>query len=331
MIKTMTPLSHYIDVWQSLKVLVIGDVMLDCYLQGTSDRLCQEAPVPVVVISERQDFPGGAANVAANVSRLGAKTFLLSAIGQDEGGERLQATLQKQHVSTAHLLINQERSTLMKQRIVANSHLLVRFDQGNTGALELDLETKIIEQLTTLFVACDAVIISDYGYGQITPRIIQTLEHLQKTYSKTIVIDSKQLGEFQAIHPTMVKPNYGETLKLLNLPKQETHRIEQLMPYQNNLLQLTGASYVAVTLDRDGVLIFEQNQPPLHLPTTPAPTHHTSGAGDTFVSALTLALAAQAPITSAAHLALVTTAIVVSQPGTTVCTATQLRQTLKEF
>lgn len=321
-------LSHFIDRWQSLNVLVIGDVMLDSYFHGTVDRLCQEAPVPVVAVSERQDFPGGAANVAANVSQLGAKARLLSVIGQDEAGDRLQAALQHHHVSTTHLLCHSQRSTLAKQRLVGNAHLLVRFDQGSTDRLAIDLENEVIEQLTRLFSLCDAVIISDYGYGQITSSIIQTLEQLQSIHSKPIIIDSKQLKTYQNLNATAVKPNYQETIQLLNLANQKTDRVEQLRPYREQLLTLTGSALVAVTLDRDGVLLFDAHHPTLHLPTTPAPTHHTSGAGDTFISTLTLALAAHAPTTTAAQLALAATAIVVTQPGTMVCTALELRDAL---
>jgi len=321
--------SHFIDLWQSLTVLVLGDVMLDRYLHGTADRLCQEAPVPVVEIAEQQDFPGGAANVAANVSCLGARTLLLSALGQDEAGERLRSQLQQRQVSTNHLLTRFERSTLTKQRVVANNHLLARLDQGSTHALDEVLEKKIIQHLIDLFHLCDAVIISDYGYGTITPQIIQTLEQLQKKYHQTLVIDSKTLKAYQAVNASVVKPNYGETIKLLGLPALTRDRVDQIWPHSHTLLQLTGAERVAVTLDRDGVLMFEHNQPAFHCPTQPAPTHHTSGAGDTFISALTLALAAQAPTMTATSIATTATTIAVAQPGTTVCTAADLRQAMQ--
>jgi D-beta-D-heptose 7-phosphate kinase/D-beta-D-heptose 1-phosphate adenosyltransferase len=326
----IVPLDRYIDIWQSLTVLVVGDVMLDSYLQGTTDRLCQEAPVPVVAITEQQDFPGGAANVAANVSRLGAKTWLLSVIGQDETGERLRSALCRHQVATPYLFSSSLRSTLSKQRVVGNHQVLIRFDQGSTHSLAEDFEQQIIQQLSELFPGCDAVIVSDYGYGVITSGIIQTLETLQRRYKKTLVIDSKNLALYQNVNASAVKPNYAETLKLLSLPPDDRDRIQQLTPYTQMLLDLTGADRVAVTLDRDGVLMLERDQPYFHLPTRPAPTHHTSGAGDTFISALTLALAAQAPTPTAAQIATAATAISVSQPGTTVCTVEALRQQVEE-
>jgi D-beta-D-heptose 7-phosphate kinase/D-beta-D-heptose 1-phosphate adenosyltransferase len=318
--------SQFIDSWQSFKVLVIGDVMLDCYLHGKADRLCQEAPVPVVAIAEQVDFPGGAANVAANVSRLGVNPFLLSVVGQDESYDHLQAALKQHSIQTEGLVVTTERSTLVKQRVVANSHLLLRLDQGSTAVLSQETETKLICSLFDLVPVCDAIIISDYGYGVMTPKIIQTLADLQKDYQKTLVVDAKKLSLYQFIGASAVKPNYLETLQLLQLPQQAGDRVAQLLPHQDKLLHLTGANRVAVTLDRDGVLMVEKNHSPFHLPTLPAPTHHTSGAGDTFVSTLTLALAADAPTLTAAQLATAAAAIVVTQPGTTTCTAHELRR-----
>lgn len=318
--------SQLIDRWQAFKVLVIGDVMLDCYLHGKSDRLCQEAPVPVVAVAEQEDFPGGAANVAANVSRLGANPFLLSVAGQDDGYDRLQCALEQHAVYTEAVAIAAERSTLVKQRVVANSHLLLRFDQGSTTSISSEIEDELTESIRRLFPVCDAVIISDYNYGVMTSKIIQLLSELQQDYQKTLVVDAKNLTRYQSIGASVAKPNYLETLQLLQLPQQAGDRVAQLLPHQDKLLHLTGANRVAVTLDRDGVLMVEKDQPPLHLPTLPAPTHHTSGAGDTFVSTLALALAADASTLTAAQLATAATAIVVTQPGTTTCTAYELRQ-----
>ncbi len=322
------PLSHYLEVWQSCTVLVVGDVMLDSYLHGTADRLCQEAPVPVVAIAHQQDYPGGAANVAANVRGLGANPLLLSVMGADVAGERLRSRLQQHQVATDNLTAHPARSTLAKQRIVANDHLLARLDQGSTETLAQDLELQFIRQLTELFFECDAVIISDYSYGILTPQVIRTLASLQQQYPRPFVIDAKNLPSYQSVRATAVKPNYAETRKLLNLPALEGDRVQQILPHADTLLHLTGADRVAVTLDRDGVLMLERDRPARHFPTRPAPSHHTSGAGDTFISALTLALATHAPTATATELALAATAIAVSQPGTTVSTAAALQSAL---
>jgi D-beta-D-heptose 7-phosphate kinase/D-beta-D-heptose 1-phosphate adenosyltransferase len=303
--------------------------MLDCYLSGSADRLCQEAPVPVVAVSERRDYPGGAANTAANVSALGGNVRLLSVIGEDAEGDRLQQALQHDGISTKGLIRSAERMTLAKQRVMANHQLLVRFDQGSTDAIVPHLEQQLIDALMEQFPQCDAVIVSDYGYGILTPRIIQILAALQLRTPRTVVVDSKQLWAYRCMGVTAVKPNYVEALKLLGLAKQTHDRAEQLLPYGDRLLDLTGAAIVAVTLDAEGAIVFTQGQLPYSVSAQPMPQQYTSGAGDTFISALTLALAAGASTHTAAFLAAKATAVVVRQPGTTVCTAAALCQLLE--
>lgn len=315
-----------IDIWQSLTVLVIGDAMLDCYLSGDANRLCREAPAPVVAVQQRQDVPGGAANTATNVASLGAKVRFLSVIGNDPEGDRLQRVLQQRGVSTADLVISTERDTLAKQRVLAGSQILVRLDQGNTEPIAPDLEQQMIDRLVEQFPCCDAVIVSDYAYGIITPRLIQTLAELQARLPRVLVIDSRRLGDYQQVQATAVKPNYEEVTQLLGVPKQFDSRAEQIAPYGERLLHLTGATIVAATLDTEGAIVFEAGQAPLRTYSRPVPQNQTSGAGDTFISALTLSLAAGATTTTAISLANAATAIVVKQTGTTSCRAKELRQ-----
>ncbi|MBE9180442.1 D-glycero-beta-D-manno-heptose 1-phosphate adenylyltransferase [Oculatella sp. LEGE 06141] len=316
----MTPTwSTLVDTWKSLTVLVIGEAMLDCYLNGTADRLCQEAPVPVVALRDRQDYPGGAANTAANLHSLGGCVHLLSVIGADAEGDRLHSLLQQRGLSTASLIAAPQRTTLAKQRVLANAQLLLRFDQGSTEAIAPELEAQIIERLTQLMPDCDAVVISDYNYGILTPRVIQAISDLYAQYPQTLTIDSRQLNRFREVRATAVKPNYDEATRLLGLPKQEADRATQLSPYGDRLHSLTGAAIVAVTLDREGAIVFEQGQPPYRTETQPVPDAQTAGAGDTFISALTLALAGGASTPTAAAIAAHATRLVIAQPGTTTC------------
>ena len=302
--------------------------MLDCYLNGDADRLCREAPAPVVAVHQRQDVPGGAANTAANVASLGAKVRFLSVIGNDLEGERLQQVLQQRGISTVDLLQSSERGTLAKQRVVAGSQILVRLDQGSTEAIVPPIEQQLIHQLIEQFSQCDAIIVSDYGYGVITPYVIQALAELQTQLPRTLVIDSRRLSDYCTVGATAVKPNYEEAIQLLGLPKQVDDRAEQITPYGQHLLHLTGATIVATTLDTEGAILFEAGQTPHRTYTRPVPQNQTSGAGDTFISALTLALAAGASTSTAASIATAATAIVVKQTGTTSCKAEELRQSV---
>ncbi|MBF2048072.1 MAG: D-glycero-beta-D-manno-heptose 1-phosphate adenylyltransferase [Elainella sp. C42_A2020_010] len=321
-------LFQLIDAWKSLRLLVIGDAILDGYLSGDANRLCREAPAPVVAVNQRQDVPGGAANTAANLASLGARTQLLSVIGADLEGERLRQALEHRGVSTALLISSEERQTLAKQRVMADSQILVRLDQGSTGPISPALEQALIDRLVEQFRNCDAVVISDYDYGLVTPRLIQTLADLQAAQPRIVVIDSRRLERFRSVGATAVKPNYEEALQLLGLARQSTARANQITAYGDRLLDVTGAAMVAVTLDREGAVVFEPGQLPIRTDARPVPPNQTSGAGDTYISALTLALAAGATPTTAALLAATATAIVVRQPGTTVCRVEELQQLL---
>jgi D-beta-D-heptose 7-phosphate kinase / D-beta-D-heptose 1-phosphate adenosyltransferase len=173
-------------------------------------------------------------------------------------------------------------------------------------------------------------LLSDYGYGIFTPGVIDAIAKLQAQSPRPLTIDSKQLRAYRSIAPTAVKPNYQEAIQLLGLPRQTADRVDQLCPYGDRLLTLTGAAIVAVTLDVEGVLLFESGHSPYHVPTQPAPDQQASGAGDTFISTLTLALMAGATARTAAEIAVAATALVVTQPGTTCCDLNQLRSNLEK-
>ncbi|HEY9738270.1 MAG TPA: D-glycero-beta-D-manno-heptose 1-phosphate adenylyltransferase [Trichocoleus sp.] len=318
-----------IDRFAQLKVLVIGEAILDGYLQGGATRLCREAPVPIVDVDQRQYAPGGAANTAANVASLGGETYFLSVIGCDYEGDRLREALAERDVRLDDLLSHPQRRTLTKQRVMASSHLLVRFDQGSTDAITGEVEELLIQKLVQRFPTCDAVVISDYAYGIFTPRVIETLGQLQSEHSRVIVADSKRLQTYAEVGVTAVKPNYDETVQLLRLPKLSGHeRVEQMSRYGQSVLKIAGTQMAALTLDEDGAVIFVGDRPPSRTFAKPAPGSHATGAGDTYVATLALALGAGADPNAAASLAAMATAVIVQEEGTTCCNPLALRRTL---
>lgn len=320
-------LSVLINNFAKLKIIVIGEAMLDSYLKGVCQRLSPEAPVPVLSLRQRENVPGGAANTAVNVNSLGAQTFFLSVVGDDAEGNLLRQALTNHQLSTEHLLTQPRRQTLAKQRVIADSQMVVRFDQGSTEPIGAVIEQTLIDRLTYLFPKCDALIVSDYNYGILTPRLIQTIAALQAQTPRLVAVDSKRLPAYRPIGPTVVKPNYKQVTRLLNLkPEDEPdRRLSQISGCETEILELTGARLAAVTLDADGALIFEQGQPPYRVVASPVAQAYPAGAGDTFISALTLALAAGAPAAKAGELASTAAAVVVSKNGTTPCSAGELR------
>lgn len=235
-----------LDAVTGLKVLVIGEAMLDCYLEGFSDRLCQEAPVPVVTVTDGKQVPGGAANTAINVHTLGGIVTFLSVIGDDWEGAILRESLEEQGVSTKYILTQSGRETFAKQRVVVASQLLVRFDQGNTDAIDSETERALIEQLERC-PECDAIIVSDYGYGILTERVIGAIAKLQQTQPHILVVDSKRLTAYRNANVTAVKPNYNEAVQLLSVEALQTisvpdcARSDQIARYGERLLDLTNS------------------------------------------------------------------------------------------
>jgi D-beta-D-heptose 7-phosphate kinase/D-beta-D-heptose 1-phosphate adenosyltransferase len=319
-------MSDLIARFSGLRVLVVGEAMLDSYLRGSARRLSQEAPVPVVSVAEREDAPGGAANTAANLRALGAEVALLSVIGSDSEGGLLQSTLAARGVSCEHMLARAARRTLAKHRIMSGPHMLVRFDQGSSDPVDQVTERALIERLEQLFPQCDALVVSDYRHGLLTPRVIRTIAALQAAQPRVVVVDARDLGAYRQVRPTAVKPNYEETLGLLSLSPTAGQRAEALADCGEQVLALTGARIAAVTLDCEGALIFERGNAAYRTYARPASGARTTGAGDTFVSALALALAAGAETPAAAELAAAAAQIAVAQDGTSACSLQLLRE-----
>lgn len=324
-----TDILTLLDSFAGLRALVIGEAMLDRYLEGTAGRFCREAPLPVVTVADHKDLPGGAANTAANVRSLGGCVKFLSAVGTDAEGDAVCQELTVRGVDTGGVVRCPARRTLAKQRLVADGQVLMRFDQGTTAALDADAEQVLLDRITELFPASDAIIVSDYGYGVLTLRIVAALAELQARHPRVLVTDSKRrLSALGALRPTAVKPNYEEALALLGLEAIPDPRLraEAMSPHGERVLELTGARVAAVTLDSEGVLVYERGRPPYHACSRPLRTSCVAGAGDTFVAAFALALAASAPTPTAAEVATAAAALAVAQDRTATCTAAGLRE-----
>ena len=320
-------LGPLIDAFPRLRVLVIGEAMLDAYLHGTSGRLCREAPVPIVAVEARTHVPGGAANAAVNARALGARVTLLSVIGDDAEGAALLAALAARDVDTRQVLVDPARCTLAKHRVFAGAQMLVRFDVGSTARVDRAHEASLVERLGALVAEHDAVIVSDYGYGVLTPRVIGALGAAQAASSRVIVADSKALGAFRGVGVTAVKPNYDETLRLLGgrSAARGGARADVMARHGERLLEITGAQIAAVTLDTEGALFFERGRAPYRTYARPADHARAAGAGDTFASALALALAAGGDVPTTAEIASAAAAVVVAKDGTATCSREELR------
>lgn len=312
-----TQLNAIIRRFKTVKALIIGDMMLDVYLKGNSERICREAPVPIVNLKDNEEVPGGAANTAYNAAALGAKTTFLSVGGNDREAMVIISKLKNAGVDTSAIITVPERSTLSKVRVMADTQLVVRYDYGTTTRMSEELESTLINEIDVLFPQMDVIIVSDYGYGVITERVIEHIAQLQQKYNKVVIGDSKDLTRFKAIAPTAVKPNYGEAIALLGIKAtSEGKRIDQIMKKGKKILHSTGAHICAVTVDKEGSVIFEKGKKPFKTYTKPSENSKAAGAGDTFVSTMALALAARATTQEAAEVASAAATIVVHKEGT---------------
>jgi D-beta-D-heptose 7-phosphate kinase/D-beta-D-heptose 1-phosphate adenosyltransferase len=325
----MSPSASLLDTFANLHVLVLGDAMLDIYLRGHATRLCQEAAVPVVDFAERAEAPGGAANTALNLRALGAKVSLLSIVGRDRPGRQICQTLRRQGVNTRHIFVDPRRRTLVKQRILAGSQLVVRIDEGDTGELALSDQHALVSRLRALWDKCDALVISDYDYGAIGPGLIAALAELTRRRPLPVIGDSKLLKRFSGVCFAAVKPNYGQAIELLQAaPVEGAARIDQMHRLGHGIFELLDTKLVALTLDQDGAVVFQAGKPAIRTFTQPNPHSQAAGAGDTYVAALALALAAGGDTAASAEIAAAAAAVVVAKDGTSCCSLTELRNRL---
>jgi D-beta-D-heptose 7-phosphate kinase/D-beta-D-heptose 1-phosphate adenosyltransferase len=320
--------AHVTDIienFKKLKVLVIGDAILDTYVEGSTDRVSREAPVMVFNVDEQKHQCGGAANTAINVAALGADTYFLTVLGKDANSRELIDVLKKYNVHTEYIIRDRARTSIAKKRIIASGHQLMRIDEGTTTAISEQCEGELLQQVAKLYPDIDAIIISDYGFGVITYYIIIGIKDSVTKEHKLVVVDSRDLSRFKALKPDAVKPNYEETMKLLHIDKAAENRDKQVLDYTKKLHEITGANKVAVTLDADGVLFLEKGKTPHRILTVPQDNKKAIGAGDTFISAMTLSLSLKVKGEIAAEIAAAAAAVVVQKDGTAGCSNSELK------
>ncbi|UGT60970.1 D-glycero-beta-D-manno-heptose 1-phosphate adenylyltransferase [Nocardia asteroides] len=309
------------------RVVVLGDSVLDLWLWGRSERLCREAPVPVVDIDRSTPVPGGAANTAANLAALGATVDLVSLTGADDRGATLRAALAAAGVGVRHLLACPGRSTLAKCRVVSGEQILVRYDDGDRSPATADQIARLLRPLPDLLAAADAVVVCDYD-GAVADRVRAELAPLRDTLP-LLVVDTHHPARWRELRPDVVTPNAGEAAEALGLaPLDGANRVEVFTEHRDRLFEMTGAGAAVVTLDRDGAVLLDGARPAHRTWAEPVAESQSAGAGDTFVAALTLALVDGLPLAAAAEVAQAAADVVVHRTGTAVCSTAQLRDRL---
>lgn len=319
-------IDHIVSRFSQPTVLVLGDIILDVYLNGSSTRISPEAPVPVINVSRQRCFIGGAANVAANLRSLGARVIFCSVCGKDAGAKRVVQKLDRMGISTENILLDAGRHTIIKERIMAHSQIVARFDRGSEDDIGPDTEAMLCAGLAAIYPHCDAVVIADYNKGILTEGVIETLQALRRKKPGFLAVDSKNLRRFRCLQPSVVKPNYEEAATLLGLPVTGGRaRITQISGAAGRLAEITGAALNVVTLDTDGAIAFPREGDAYHCRAKRIAHPHVIGAGDTFISCLTLALISSAGVPEAVDLACAAACISVTKENTACCTGIELR------
>ena len=303
------------------RVVVVGDAILDRWLRGRVRRLSREAPVPVVDAAGDEDCPGGAANTAMNLAALGARTRLLSVVGDDEEGGLLLRALDDAGVDTSDVLVREGRTTTSKTRVVGDDQIVVRVDRA---AEPLDDRERVVwRALLAGIRPDDAVLVGDYGSDLFDDATIAVLAAGARP--SPLVVDAHDVARWRPWRPDVVTPNAAETAALLREEVPEGRdRIAALSARADDVLRAAGSAAAVVTLDRDGTIVLQDGRVSHRTTAVPAPEHQANGAGDTFAAALTLALATGAPLPVAAELAQSAADVVVSRSGTAVCTLADL-------
>jgi D-beta-D-heptose 7-phosphate kinase/D-beta-D-heptose 1-phosphate adenosyltransferase len=324
-------LAAVLDAARGLTVVVVGDLLLDEYLHGGTARVAREAPVPAVTVSRIEAVPGGAGNLAANLAALGARVKIVGVVGDDEAGRTLRHALRDSGVDDSCVQTEPGRRTIVKRRLVAEGQLIARFDEGERTPPAPDVLAELGRHARRLARHADAVVVSDYGYGAVGEPVVRALAAARRRTRRVLTVDAHDPAAFAALRPTAVTPSFDEIASLLPGRLRDADgpaRADAVREACDVLHQVTGAEIVAVTLDRDGTVVCEQDRPPYRTWTRPAPHSRACGAGDSYTAGLTLALAAGAATTEAAELAQAAAAVVTRREGTATCSADDLREHL---
>ncbi len=309
------------------KIVVLGDVMLDEFLWGDVTRISPEAPVPVVDIKRESTHLGGAANVLANLLALGAQACVIGVIGDDFAGERIQSSVNdKSALQKDGLLIaDKSRPTTIKTRIIAQHQMVVRADREHRAPVDAQTENRIIAAVKTALADAQALVISDYDKGVVTPRILS--EVLPVAYGQMPVLIDPKIRNFDSYRPaTLVTPNHHEALRLANL---EEDTDATLKTAARMIRERLACDAVLITRGDRGMMLFEGGRDPVHVETAAREVYDVTGAGDTVIATLAAALAAGASMTEAAVLANQAAGIVVGKLGTATANAEEVLNSIE--
>ena len=294
------------------RIAVVGDLMLDRYYWGVVHRVSPEAPVPVVEVESESTRLGGAANVANNIHALGGVPLMVGLVGNDPIGGMFLELLKESGMPTDGVVVDGSRPTTIKTRVIAHGQHVVRIDNESKADCPENLRHRIIDAVKYNIHSLDAIIIEDYNKGVVTKPVIQELVAVAKKYGKIVAVDPKFNNFLEYKNVTVFKPNRREVEEVMG---GRLRSQEDVIQMGKRLLEALAAENVLLTRGEEGMSLFESSGEITHLETIADSVRDVSGAGDTVISALTMALASGAPIREACVLANCAGGVVVGAVG----------------
>jgi len=325
--QSYTKLKAIISDYKNKNILIIGDLILDEFIWGKVSRISPEAPVPVVWVDNESFMPGGAANVANNITSLGGKAYLTGIVGSDERAGILKGELDHKGIVTDGIVTDTTRPTTLKTRVIAHQQQVVRIDKERTDHIKDRVVNKIINYVKKVISDIDAIVIEDYGKGLITPRLLKPVLALAKRHKKIISVDPKEehLNYYKGV--TVITPNNHEASKAVGFKINDKISLKKAGQI---LLNKFKAKIAIITLGEDGMAVFEYGKPFKKIPTVAQEVYDVSGAGDTVISTFTMSLVSGATAIQAAHIANCAAGIVVGKVGISVVSEDELIGRIKE-
>ncbi len=301
--------------------------MLDEYVWGTVSRISPEAPVPVVAVRSESVKVGGAGNVATNVAALGGQASLIGLVGDDAVAERLGHELELAGVKSDGLIVDRSRPTTVKSRVVAGSQHIVRFDRESDAPILPAIRERVVAAVRERLSGTDVLLISDYAKGLIGPGLVREVLAVAARQGRIVAVDPKvqHLPLFKGV--TVVAPNHHEAAAAARL---QVRNEADLLRVGRVLLRRLQARAVLITRGEQGMSLFEAGKAVVHIPTVAREVYDVTGAGDTVMGALSLALAARADMREAAIIANYAAGVVVGKRGTATVTRGELERALRD-
>lgn len=314
-----------IDAFKNVKALVIGDLMLDEYLWGAVDRISPEAPVPVVSVEKESHTLGGAGNVINNLVVMGARVTAIGTAGTGRAGQMVYTKLKEMGISTSGIVSEPDRPTTRKTRVIASNQQVLRIDKEKKTYINKETLEKLLSCIENHIKDTDLIILSDYDKGLVTKELVGKTVALAQKHKVLTLADPKSLDFTKYELVNVLTPNKKEASLAANVDIQSD---EDLYKAGDKIMAKARLEKLLITCGKDGMVLFEKGQTPLHIESEARQVFDVSGAGDTVISLLALGLATGADFKHSARLANAAAGIVVAKVGTATASIDELKQAL---